>query len=177
MKLQSIFIIFLLAIGIIFQGHAVEPIKKENKLKVAFVMNFIRYTEWPDSSFPNKSDKINVCIFTGTTMENAFFAVKDKIINSRELNIRPLHRLYGLTECHVLYVDNINWPSLSKAFSVVKNKPVLTITDEESRPNVSGIINLVRTEGKLRFQIFKRKIESTKLKLSSRLIKLAVNKN
>jgi hypothetical protein len=77
----------------------------------------------------------------------------------------------------VFYVEDYDWPELSKVFLSIHDKPVLTITYNESRVNAAGIINLIHIKEKLRFQIFMKKVDSTNLKLSSRLIKLAVNKN
>ena len=155
--------------------HAEEAVSKENKIKSAIILNFIRYTEWPENSFNTDSDDIKVCIYTDTEMEKAFSKSDGKKINDRKINIRLLYRLKNFDECHVLFADDLNRNQASRTFSSVSKKPVLTISDQESQASNSGIINLILDNGKLRFQISREKSKSANLKLSSRLIKLSVN--
>ncbi len=155
--------------------HAEEAVSKENKIKSAIILNFIRYTEWPKNSFRSESEDINVCIYTNSEMEKAFSKSNGKKVNDRKINIRTLYRLKNLGECHVLYADNLAREQASRTFSSLNNKPVLTISEQASKASSAGIINLIQDKGKLRFEISREQSASANLKLSSRLIKLSVN--
>ena len=167
--------LFMMLMSTFVPCHAEEAVSKENKIKSAIILNFIRYTEWPENSFRSDSDEINVCIYTNSEMEKSFSKSNGKKINDRKINIRSLYRLKNLGECHVLYADNLDRDQASRTFSAVSKKPVLTISDQESQASNTGIINLVNNKGKLRFEISREKSTSSNLKLSSRLIKLSVN--
>ncbi len=178
-KLTSVSPAFLMFIGILVSVSetccAEESVSKENRIKSAIILNFIRYTEWPESSFDSESDAINVCIYTDTEMEKAFLKSNGKKINNRKINIRTLYRLNNLDECHVLFADNLDRTQATRAFLSVSNKPVLTISDQATRASTSGMINLIQDKGKLRFEISRKQCDSVNLKLSSRLLKLSVN--
>ncbi len=155
--------------------HAEEAMSKENKIKSAIILNFIRYTEWPKNSFSSDADDINICIYTNSELEKTFSKSDGKKINDRKINIRPLYRLRNLDECHVLYADNLDRDQASRTFSSIHDKPVLTISDQAPKASSAGIINLIQDKGKLRFEISRKQSDSANLKLSSRLIKLSVN--
>ena len=174
-NLKYFLLVFMLLMSTFMPCHAEEAVSKENKIKSAIILNFIRYTEWPKDSFNSDADNINVCIYTNAEMEKAFSKSNGKKINDRKINIRTIYRLKSLVECHVLYADNLDRDQASRTFSSVSKKPVLTISDQESPANNAGIINLIKNEGKLRFEISREKSTSSNLKLSSRLLKLSVN--
>ena len=169
----------LTLIGVLFAMlrpcYAEKTISEENRIKPAIILNFIRYTEWPENSFRSEFDKINVCIYTTTDMVEVLSKSNGKQLKDRIINIRALYRLKDLDECHVLFADNLDRSQASRIFSSVRKKPILTITDKGSQTSTSGIINLIQDKGKLRFEISRKKCASAGLKLSSRLIKLSVN--
>ena len=170
-----LFQLLLMLTGAFSPCYAEEYVSKEKKIKSAIILNFIRYTEWPESSFQSESDEINVCIYTDAEMEEVLLKSNGKKINDRKINIRVLYRLNNLSECHVLYANSLDRSQASRTYSSIVNKPVLTVTDHVENETNAGIINLIRDKGKLRFQISRDKCESAKLKLSSRLVKLSVN--
>ena len=178
-KIKSLLPVLLMLIGMLMSVlkpcYAEDTVSKENKIKSVIILNFIRYTEWPENSFHSESDEINVCIYTNSEMEEAFLESNGKKINDRKINIRTIYRLKNMDECHVLYSDSLDRSQASRIFSSIRKKSILTITDQESQSSTSGIINLIKEKGKLRFQVSREQCASANLKLSSRLIKLSVN--
>lgn len=148
---------------------------KEKKIKSAIILNFIRYTEWPKNAFPSENSDINLCLYTTYAMEEAFSKLARGKLKNRNIKIRLLYRVNSLDECHVLYADHFTRKQTLRAFSTVKTKPILTISDQASQESTAGIINLLKINGKLRFEISIKKAESAGLKISSRLLELSIN--
>lgn len=169
------FFFYFLLLGISSPSSAEEPMAKEKKIKSAIVLNFIRYTEWPSSAFPSKSSEIHLCLYTNRAMEEAFSKLARGKLKDRNIKIRLLYRLNDLDECHVLYADRFTRKQALRAFSAIRTKPILTITEQATQDNMAGIINLLNKKGKLRFEIFINKAETAGLKISSRLLELSIN--
>lgn len=161
--------------GSIESGQANEAVSQRNKLKSAIIVNFIRYTRWPQDSLYSQSADINVCVYANHEMEESLLNSKGKTINNKIIEIRILYRLRGLDECHVLYTENMDRTQVKRVFSIVNNKPILTITDQTNGSENSGIINFIDEAERLRFEIFIEKSTAANLKISSRLLNLSTN--
>ena len=82
-----------------------------------------------------------------------------------------------VNDCHVLVItgkDN-NYTQLLKTIST---KPVLTISDipgfTQSEDAINGHIELIKKANKVRFIINRTSVKRSQLKISSKLLKLAV---
>ena len=64
---------------------------------------------------------------------------------------------------------------LAQAMSAVRDLPILTVTDEVEGVANMGIINLVTSSGKVRFQVDARKARRLGFKISSQLLQLALS--
>jgi len=161
--------------GSIESGQANEAVSQRNKLKSAIIVNFIRYTRWPQDSLYSQSADINVCVYANHEMEESLLKSQGKTINNKNIEIRILYRLRSLDECHVLYTENMDRTQVKRVFSIVNNKPILTITDQTNGSENSGIINFIDEAERLRFEIFIEKSTAANLKISSRLLNLSTN--
>ncbi len=138
-------------------------------------MNFIRYTQWPEDSLYSQSANINFCVYANSEMEESLSKLSGKTISKKNVEIRILYRLRNFDECHVLYTENMNRIQAKRVFSMVNEKPILTITDQTDEPVNSGIINFIKIAERLRFEIFIEKSTAANLKISSRLLNLSAN--
>ena len=161
--------------GSIESAQANEAVSQRNKLKSAIIMNFIRYTRWPEGGLYSQSADINVCVYANHEMEESLLKSKGKTINNKNIEIRILYRLRNLDECHVLYTENVDRTQATRVFSIVNTKSILTITDQNNGPDNSGIINFLDEGERLRFEIFIEKSTAANLKISSRLLNLSTN--
>ena len=50
----------LAAFGLLMPAFAQSPVS-EPQLKAAFVLNFLRYVEWPEKAFPSRESPIPLC--------------------------------------------------------------------------------------------------------------------
>ena len=92
----------LLAGGYPARGAAQPP--SEYQVKAAFLLNFTKFIDWPDSAFTSADMPISICILG----EDPFGPGLDKIIegetvNNRRLSVQRVRRL-PLPGCHVLFV-------------------------------------------------------------------------
>ncbi len=156
-------------------GNANAEAGDEYALKAAFVLNFAKFTNWPEGSFAN-DDTVNLCVLGDHPPESSFQNIEGKIIGNRKIHVRFVQTLEDIAECNILFVagqrDEL---ALAQLFAAVRNRPVLTIGEMDSFAYHGGVINLVDKDGKLRFEISPANaVQQGGITLSSRLLQLAI---
>ena len=143
---------------------------KEYSLKAAFALNFARLTRWPE----NKSEQLSFCIMGNNTMQNAFNYVHNEFINEKVSELKIITRDKEITNCQVLFISGVSHDRLRKLYSSARNHPILTISEVEDITRSGAIINFIKVNDKIRFQVNVKYAQQAKLKISSRLLKLAI---
>ncbi len=138
-------------------------------MKAAYVFNFIKLVEWPDSRL---TDRVMACFMGAEDVLDAFSAATaDKTVGTRRIAARSVseHKSDGSSGCDVLYVD------ASKEFDATRalGASILTIGDAGDFTRAGGIIRLHMESNRLRFTINLENAKRARLQVSSNLLKLA----
>jgi hypothetical protein len=146
---------------------AVNDVSLEYRVKAAYLLNFARFVDWPAN--PADTGPITVCV-AGT---NPFGEVLNETLRDEQVNGRPIRAraARGGEGCHILFV-----PAGVQADEPLKNartQPVLTVGESPDFVRQGGIINFILEEGKVRFEIDPANAERARLRISSRLLRLA----
>jgi hypothetical protein len=154
-------------------GTPVAPV--EYQVKAAFLFNFTKFVEWPDDVFP-ENGPLRLCIVGadpfGASLENI---VRGEAVNGRPLTIDRNRQLTDLSACHLLFVSRSERGRLREIFEAVHGDSVLTVGDSPGFLAAGGMIELTLEGSKVRFAIDREKAERSRLKISSKLLRLAVN--
>jgi hypothetical protein len=153
-----------------------EPQLTESKLKAAFLFNFVKFVEWPPESFAATNSPIAI----GILGENPFGGdlaaiVRDKTINNRPIIIRTMPSLAEATNCHVLFIGASENGRIPEIISKLGTASILTVGDFNHFTEAGGMINFVRENNKIRFQINEAAAKNARLKISSKLLSLATH--
>ena len=169
LKLRIVVAIFL---SFAFYSASARP--SESALRVAFVYNFFKFIEWPDSY----SDRFHLCVIDarGDTRKT-LQSMEHRTLLGRELVVDYLDSdtqiTASLKECHLLYVPASGGDLL---LPEILPKGVLLITDAESLDQPNVCIALRRSdEGRIEILIDKHRVLATGVIMSSQLLKLARN--
>ena len=73
----------------------------------------------------------------------------------------------------MLFIPAVEWAQQAKLLTSVEALPILTIGDGENFIRDGGMIQLVKVEGHIRFEINLDAAKSAGLKISSKLLQLA----
>ena len=173
----------LMATGLLTSGLPAEPAPEAysvDAVKAAYLVNFIRFTEWPADSVGETDTPLVIGVAGSRELEDYLWKSTDgKLLHGRKVRILRLVDPSDAIQCHLIYIN----PSPSRAEAVpvstgewlqaVKGRPVLTVSLLNNFLKQGGIINFY-TEGKnLHFEISADAAEAAGLKLSSRLLALA----
>jgi len=146
----------------------------EEQVKAAFLFNFIRFVDWPDGAFAEKTAPIVIGILgedaLGREIERF---LRGKSVQGRKLLLRKLEWPGEIKGCHILMVPASGAKAAPEILASVKENPVLTVGETDRFSQQGGIINFYLEGNKVRFAINIEAAERAKLKISSQLLGLA----
>jgi hypothetical protein len=139
----------------------------EYQVKAAFLLNFVKFVEWPASAFPEQDSPISICILGadpfGKTLDQL---VAGESVNGRKLTVERVKRTPPPKNCQVVF--------LSKAETLPSWGPgVLTIGEGDNFVREGGMIGFLIENRRVRFDINQIAAEKAELKLSSKLLSVA----
>lgn len=147
----------------------------EYQVKAAFLFNFTKFVEWPDDVF-QENGPLRLCILGADPFGGSLDGiVRGETVNGRPLAIERHRELADLSACHLLFVSRSERARLREIFEAVDGDSVLTVGDSPGFLAAGGMIELTLEGSKVRFAIDQAKAERSRLKISSKLLRLAVD--
>ena len=149
----------------------------EYQVKAAFLYNFAKFVDWPPEAFAGRSGKLVI----GVIGEDPFGGALDQAINGKTIGGRSLvvHRLrwgQDLRSCHILFISSSERQRLPQIIQSLRGASVLTVGDMGQFNQQGGIINFVLEANKVGFEINSRGAHRARLRISSKLLALAKNR-
>ena len=152
---------------------AQRPDTSETAVKAAFLYNFTKFVEWPDSAFAQPSAPFVVCAFA----DEAFRRELEGILLNERVRGRPITVAPAALEdprgCHLAYFANAEVERQVRMLDAVKRSPVLTVGEGRRFLEQGGLIAFMVENDRVRFAISRRAAGATGLSISSKLLRVA----
>ena len=159
--------ILFLIIGFVSTANA-----QVSKLQPFFIYNFIKQIEWPASS--STGDFVIGVVGQSEITGELIKLSKTKKVNERRIIVKNFSSVSDISNCQILFVPANHNSSLQKAIEKLGGASTLVITEAEGAISQGSAINFVIRESRQRFQVSKENASKKGVKISSYLIKLAV---
>lgn len=140
----------------------------EQQVKAAFLVNFMRYVEWPESSA-----KATLCLFGRDVLGNALASHEGRAVGGRELVVRRINSQEQLAGCQLVFVPDVEEARIAAVLRWTEGLPILTVSDAEFFARQGGGIALVREDERLRFDVNLDTLRRARLKAASAMLRLA----
>jgi len=169
----------VLSVGLLLLGPALasgqENRPSEYEVKAAFLFNFAKFVQWPASAVPPGASPIVI----GVLGENPFHGdlqrtIENKKVDDHPLVARDLHSASEAAHCHILFICASEAGRLPEILDQLQGKSVLTVADMDHFTESGGMIRFVLRESRVRFEINNEAARRAKLKISSKLLALAI---
>lgn len=161
-----------------FPGIAQTAPPSEYQLKAAFLYNFAKFIDWPSEAFASENAPFVIGILGddpfGKILQDT---VKGKAINTHPIALRPFRDAADTTGCHLLFISRSLKENFPEIIKKLQGKSVLTVSETEPFIESGGMINFVEDAKKVRFQINETAAKAAKLRMSSKLLSLALPSN
>jgi YfiR/HmsC-like len=150
------------------------PAVSEYEVKAAFLFNFAKFVEWPDSAFRHPDEPIVL----GILGEDPFGAsidrmLADKTIGGHRLLVKRFRGVDTLERCHILFIGRSEEERLDRVLAKLDGAPTLTVGEGEQFAEAGGMIAFVIDHNRVRFDVDLHAAREAGLNPSSQLLKVA----
>lgn len=146
----------------------------EYDVKAAFLLNFAKFVDWPDSSFTGGDSPVVIGVLGddpfGSALDNT---VRNEKVKGRKLVVKRSKQLNDLKGSHILFVSSSEQSRLGAILRETSDWHTLTVGDVQGFANRGGVINFIIRDKKIGFEINTAAANRAGLKISSQLLKLA----
>lgn len=145
----------------------------EYEVKAAYIFNFAKFIEWPESYLPG--DTLYLCVFKndpfGIILEKTMIGRK---VNGKDWKIKRINSIDDIDKCHILIFSGIKQHEMLSLMPKIGNKPIVTIGDEmQNFCQIGGVINFMPQFSDRQFEINKDIADDIRIKISPKLLLLA----
>lgn len=166
--------LILFAVGVV-PSEAREP-APEDAVKAAMLYNFVQFVRWPAGLVPPEQELV-LGILGRDPLQEWLIDLAAEGSRSGSLRTVQLDSLQELAaqkhKLQVLYIGRTAQKDLDAILRALNGTPVLTVSDDELFVKQGGMMNFVRQNSRIRFDINLDAVASGQLKISSRLYGLA----
>jgi hypothetical protein len=164
----------LVAVSVLGPPDAWGSAISEAELKAAFLLNFTRFVEWPESSFEGPDGSFVICVlndsnFATTTAD----VIGDRTVNKRRISVQERESGSDTGGCHIFFVPEAQSSEQRTLIDQTSGRSVLTISETDGFAKMGGVANFIANDKKLRLEINRSAAEKANLKVSSRLLRIA----
>jgi hypothetical protein len=142
-------------------------------VKAAFLYRFVDYAEWPAGRPPDRALTIAV-LGDEQVAEELLRSVQTRKSPDRAITVLNVSELGEARNADIVFVAHGSARELRSASAEFANRPVLVVTEEEEGLSAGAVINFLVVEGRVRFEVSLPAAERRGLKLSSRLLSVAL---
>jgi hypothetical protein len=158
----------------------------EAQVEAAFLVNFLRYTDWPDER-ATPADQPYVITVLGNDLLAATLARLARVappVRGRRIEVQRLEFPPGadatvratvserLRTSHLVFVHDTHEP-VEAILGDLSGQPVLTVSDQPGFAGKGGMLGLRRDRGRIAFEANPGAIRNARLVVSAKVLKLA----
>lgn len=146
----------------------------EYAVKAAYLYNFAKFVEWPLQSFDRADAPLLICITGANPFGEALASLADKTVEHHPVEVRHQPDAANLEHCHIVFVSRAEPGRWTAVRDRCGGLPILTVSDIGDFVRQGGMIGLVESDQRIRFDINLAAARQAGLRLSSQLLKLAM---
>lgn len=140
----------------------------EAQLRAAYLVNFLKYVEWPAASAG-----ATICVLGGDSLAGPLASYEGRQIQGREIRIRRVSQLDQLADCQEVFVPDGDEDRFAATIRNLGRQPVLTVGENARFVEQGGGVALVRVDNRLVFDVNLPVLQRAGLKVSPQMLRLA----
>ncbi|TAE28201.1 MAG: YfiR family protein [Candidatus Kapaibacterium sp.] len=145
---------------------------EEEKLQALYVWQFLQFIEFPTPTTPQEPFIVGVLGIT--RVENYLQEVvrQKQLGEGRSVEVRRLGSVEDALRCNTIFIAPGETIRTAQLLAKTRSKPILTIGRDDGFLDKGGLINFYVENAKVRFEYNAEEIPSSKLRFSSKLLRL-----
>lgn len=159
-------------IGSLLTSSAPSTTTTEQTLTVAFLYNFLKFTEWPKTTLT--SDTLTICFTDSTPFHSELAAISGRPAQNKTVQMKRVELGDNLNTCQLLFIPREEKPvRIRDWLKNVNNLPILVVGNLDDFLELGGMIVLLEDNNRLQFEVNLVPVVKAGLKLNAQLLKIA----
>ena len=144
-------------------------------LEAVYLYNFGKFVSWPAD--PNSAAApFSICTLGNQDFQAPLDAVtSNATLQGRKIVVRHLASIATSDGCQILFLGESEAAHLARDLAVVRQKPILTVSDLPAFLTHGGMIQFVIQDKRVRFAVNLQPALQARLTVSSELLKVALS--
>lgn len=148
----------------------------EQRIKAASLYKFLGYTEWPPAVFSTADSPYVIGIVEAEEIAQELSRISaNRQVNGRRLVIRKMKQGDTLAGIHALFIGKAARDRQAQWLQLAQRLPILTVTETPGGLAQGSMINFLLAEDRVRFEVSLDALENSNVKLSSRMLSVALH--
>ncbi len=146
------------------------------EIKAAFLCNFAKFTQWPDSKFENITSPIVIGLVGEHTFGDAIYNIaKEAKVGNRTVVVKSFNNIKEATDAHIVYLGKADKTTISDSdINYIHTHNLLMVAENPSACEKGGMmICFSNSESTYGFNININSSKKANLTISAKLLKLA----
>jgi hypothetical protein len=172
-RLFAVWLLLCLLLPLV-QSHGAEKEVPEYRLKAVYMLNFLRFTVWPQESFGSTNSPFVIGILGDDPFGNELkTAISGELIDGRKIEIQHFQKVEDGLRSHLLFISKSHRLKIGTILEACKGTPVLTVSEVEDFARRGGMINMVLNSGKVDLLINLKSAREVGINITSQLSRRA----
>ncbi len=146
----------------------------EHEVKAAFLLNFLKFVEWPADRLPNGTTPYLIAVIGedsfGATLRSV---TADRTIGARKVVVQIAPHVSDVANAHLVFISGSEQRQLAAILRELDGRGVLTVGDTPGYSESGVVLNLVVQGQRVRFEANTAAAARSRLRLSSHLLRIA----
>lgn len=161
-------------------NHGEEKVFREAELKAVYLYNFLHFVQWPTEKCGEGNEHPReIAVIGEAPLGQALLALQAKLEATQKKRLSivfygPYEEGMDLSGCRLLFISDSEKNNFHKILAALEDEPVLTVADNDHFLSAGGIITLISRKNKIRWAINRDSARRAGLRLSSKLLDIAV---
>lgn len=161
----------LLMVGLMLCPSKVRS-QSQEKIYSALMVNFARGIQWPDAA---TSGNFVIGVFEYPPLAAELNATTASVkIGNRNILVKEFGRPEEIGGCHMLFIPAYKAKTLPDVLDKIGTRSTLIITNKMDYARKGSGVNFLLIDGKLRYEINCRSIESRGMKISANVKRMGI---
>jgi hypothetical protein len=163
-----------LVLGLVVSAATPVPARQADpgQVKAAFVLNFLKFVEWPAAEAQRGALMVAVLgdqSFTGVLSR----AAEGQTVQGRRVSVRAAREADDLGGAHLIFIAASQARNLAAILRELEGRAVLTVGDTDGYAEAGVMLNLYTFDQRVRIEANTTAAARAGMRLSSQLLRLA----
>ena len=150
---------------------AAQP--KEHEVKAAFLFKFLSFVEWPREALPSDSPIVIGLVGAEDVAAELQQIAAGRSVEGRRVVVRRVREGEPHAGVHLMFFGRGEAARLRELQRAAPTEPLLIVCEWDGALEAGAVVNFLRGDGRVRFEVALDAAERRSLRISSRMLSVA----